>query len=155
MEALDRQLSIRARAFHAKLPFSSLDLLIIDEIGKNISGAGMDTKVIGRSVHPDRVPRDIKDRLSIRRIYIRDLTPETAGNAIGMGLADVMHVRIRDKIDFHCYLHQRRRLTARYDAVSMPTSFPSDHAALDSCCAIWVRLRLRSSGRHGFTTRFL
>ena len=130
VEALDRQLLIRARALHTKLPFSSLDLLVIDEIGKNISGAGMDSKVIGRSVHPDRVPRDIKDRLSIRRIYIRDLTAESAGNAIGMGLADVMHGRIRHKIDFNV-TYTNANTSLSYGAVNMPMSFPSDHAALE------------------------
>jgi len=130
VEALDRRLLIGARALHAKLPFSSLDLLMVDEIGKNVSGSGMDTKVIGRSVHPERVPRDIKDRISIRRIYIRDLTPESAGNAIGMGLADVMHGRIKDKIDFNV-TYTNASTSLAYGAVNMPMNFPSDHAALE------------------------
>jgi hypothetical protein len=121
---------VRARSLHAKLPFSSLDLLIVDEIGKNISGAGMDTKVIGRSVHSERVPLDIKDQINIRRIYIRDLTPESAGNAIGMGLADVMHGRIRDKIDFNV-TYTNARASLSYGAVNMPMNFPSDRAALE------------------------
>jgi hypothetical protein len=130
VEALDRRLLIRARTLHAKLPFSSLDLLIVDEIGKNISGAGMDTKVIGRSVHPERVPLGIKDRINIRRIYIRDLTPESAGNAIGMGLADVMHGRIRDKIDFNA-TYTNASASLSYGAANMPMNFPSDLAALE------------------------
>jgi len=95
VEALDRRLLLRARTLHAKLPFSSLDLLMVDEIGKNISGAGMDTKVIGRRVHHENRLRDISYNINIRRIYIRDIAPESAGNAMGMGLADVMHGRIK------------------------------------------------------------
>lgn len=130
LEALDRRLLLRARALGAKLPFSALDLLIVDEIGKNISGAGMDPKVIGRSVHSDHEPRGVKHGTSIRRIYIRDLTPESAGNAVGIGLADVMHGRIKEKIDFNVtYTNASTALAFR--AVRMPMAFFSDHAALE------------------------
>ena len=130
VEALDRRLLIRARALYAKLPFSSLDLLMVDEIGKNKSGAGIDARVIGRSVYPERVPLDIKDHLNIRRVHIRDLTPESAGNAIGMGLADVMHGRTKDKIDFNATC-TNASASLSYGAVNMPMNFPSDHSALE------------------------
>ena len=106
IEGMDRRLLARSRQLHPKLPFSSLDLLIVDEIGKNISGVGMDTKVIGRSVHPDRFPLEVERSIRIRRIYIRDLTPESEGNASGIGLADAMHERIGRKADFPRHLHQ-------------------------------------------------
>ncbi len=130
IEGLDRRLLARSRQLHPKLPFSSLDLLIVDEIGKNISGVGMDTKVIGRSVHPDRFPLDVERSIRIRRIYIRDLTPESEGNASGIGLADAMHERIGRKADFHVtYTNVRTALA--YVPARMPISFPSDRAALD------------------------
>jgi hypothetical protein len=75
----------KAQALLARLPIDDIDLLIIDRIGKNISGAGMDTNVIGRdiggyisSLHPngDIVPR-------VARIFVRDLTPESNGNGVG------------------------------------------------------------------------
>jgi hypothetical protein len=76
-----------ARRWMPSLPFAEIDVLIVDEIGKNISGAGMDPHVIGRGV--DGLPR--KHRHStIRAIYARGLTPESHGNAIGLGLADVV-----------------------------------------------------------------
>ena len=130
IEGMDRRLLARSRQLHPKLPFSSLDLLIVDEIGKNISGVGMDTKVIGRSVHPDRFPLEVERSIRIRRIYIRDLTPESEGNASGIGLADAMHERIGRKADFHVtYTNVRTALA--YVPARMPISFPSDRAALD------------------------
>ena len=129
IEALDRRLLARARQLHPTLPFSSLDLLIVDEIGKNISGVGMDTKVIGRSVHPDRFPLDVERSIRIRRIYIRDLTSESEGNASGVGLADAMHERVGRKADLHVtYTNVRTALA--YVPARMPISFPSDRAAL-------------------------
>jgi hypothetical protein len=130
VETLDRRLLTRARALHAKLPFPSLDLLIVDEIGKNVSGAGMDPKVIGRYVHPEHPPRDSEECIAIRRIYIRDLTPESAGNAIGMGLADLMHGRINEKIDFDI-TYTNASTSLAFGAVRMPMSFASDYAALE------------------------
>ena len=60
-----------ARPLVARLPFPKLDLLIVDELGKNVSGTGMDTKTVGRGVelHPGEAPQ-------IRLIYVRDLTPK-------------------------------------------------------------------------------
>ena len=130
VEALDRRLLLRARQLYPKLPFASLDLLIVDEIGKNISGSGLDTKVIGRPVHPDRAPRDVGDAIRIRRIYIRDLTPESEGNAIGMGLADVMHERIARKADLGA-MYTNSRTAYGYAAARMPMHFPSDREALE------------------------
>ena len=77
-----------ARASMARLPFLRLDLLIVDEIGKNISGAGMDTKVVGRALGmpPGEGP-------TISLIFARDLTAESGGNAVGVGHADIIHER--------------------------------------------------------------
>jgi len=84
-----------ARALMPRLPFRRLDLLIEDEMGKNISGAGMDTKVVGRAegMAPGEGP-------AISLIYARDLTSASGGNAVGMGNADLIHERFFRKIDF-------------------------------------------------------
>jgi hypothetical protein len=81
-----------ARAWMPALPFERIDALIIDEMGKNISGSGMDPNVIGRR-------EGIKPRQEARAIYVRSLTPETHGNAIGVGMADVVSYRLVNKID--------------------------------------------------------
>ena len=85
-----------AKANTGRLPFDRLDLLIVDEIGKNISGAGLDTGVIGRiMVYGQKEP----PKPDIKRIVILDITEESHGNAIGIGLADYTVKRVLDKID--------------------------------------------------------
>jgi len=130
IEELDRLLLLRARRMYSRLPFSELDLLIVDEIGKNIAGTGMDPKVIGRAPHPDVAPLRLENTTRIRRIYARDLTAESKGNANGMGLADVIHKRLFDKIDFPTtYTNGRTALS--FNPMRMPMHFDSDEAALE------------------------
>ena len=87
-----------ARAWCPQLPFRNVDLLLIDEFGKDISGAGMDTSVTGlkRIFCPeiaDQMPR-------VDKIFVRDLTPASKGNAMGIGLADVTTKRLIERINF-------------------------------------------------------
>jgi hypothetical protein len=97
LEAGERELLRKARAWMAKLPFDALDLLIVDEIGKEISGTGMDTNVIGRHAtlfeQPFTSPR-------ITFIVACDTSANTYGNANGIGLADFTTRRLADKIDW-------------------------------------------------------
>lgn len=81
----------------ARLPFDKVDMLIVDEIGKNISGAGMDTNVIGRKFNDHRATD--KDSVSAKLIFVRGLTPETHGNACGIGLAEFTNQRTVEQID--------------------------------------------------------
>ncbi len=92
---LDREpaLLARARALMARLPVADMDVLIVQEIGKNISGDGMDPNITGRYMAPVQGDR------TVRRIAVLDLTEETHGNATGIGLADVITQRVIDKID--------------------------------------------------------
>jgi hypothetical protein len=86
----------QARAWMPALPFASVDVLVVDAIGKNISGAGMDPNIIGRGVHGERM---LTCRSTVRAIYARDLTPESHGNATGIGLADVVSSRLVAAMD--------------------------------------------------------
>jgi hypothetical protein len=80
----------------ARLPFSSIDVLIVEEMGKNISGSGMDTNVIGRPTNPhEPFPNDPR----ILWIVALDLTEESYGNATGIGNADFTTRRLVDRID--------------------------------------------------------
>lgn len=80
-----------------KLPVEKLDVLVVDRIGKEISGSGMDTNIIGRlMIDTEEEP----ESPVIKRIVITDLTEGAHGNALGMGLADVMTERLRKKVDF-------------------------------------------------------
>jgi hypothetical protein len=96
METAEEALLVEARALMPVLPFDEIDLLIVDRLGKNISGAGMDPNVIGRGVqgYSGSLMREDRPAPFIRRIFVRDLTPETHGNAIGIGLADVTTTRL-------------------------------------------------------------
>ena len=86
-----------SRDLMPRIPVDEIDVLIIDEMGKDISGAGMDTNIIGRwmiSGEPE------PETPNIKRICILDLTPASHGNATAYGLADFMSKRLFDKIDF-------------------------------------------------------
>jgi hypothetical protein len=123
--ALDEEMLMLAKRLQPRLPFSRLDLLMVDEMGKNISGAGMDSKVIGRGVEGGR-----GDAPEITLIYPRDLTPEAGGNALGVGVADMIHERLYRKIDFEkMYVNARTSLNT--DVARLPMWFKTDHDALD------------------------
>jgi hypothetical protein len=98
LEQTEAELLKEAWTLLGRIPFDFLHLLIVDELGKEISGTGMDPNVIGRmyfSPNPEpKSPRYI-------RILVRDLTEKTAGNAVGMGLADFSTRRLANKINFH------------------------------------------------------
>jgi len=85
-----------AKSLMPSLPFKKLDVLVLQEMGKNISGTGMDPNIVGRYLIrnvPDRDP-------DIYRIVCLDLRAECHGNAMGVGIADVITKRLYDKIDF-------------------------------------------------------
>ena len=94
--AREPELLALAREWMPALPFPEVDVLIIDEIGKEISGTGMDTNIIGRGV--DLQPFRSR-RSAIRAIYVRGLTPGSHGNAVGIGLADIVSTRLVDAMD--------------------------------------------------------
>lgn len=78
----------------ARILFDDIDVLVVDKIGKDISGDGMDPNVTGRFCVPH-----IKGNLSVQHIAVLDLTENTHGNCNGLGLADVTTKRLVDKID--------------------------------------------------------
>ena len=92
----DMDLLQKARGLMGRVPFKKVDLLIVDEIGKNISGAGMDSNVTGRIMHP-ATPEPTEKQFA--RIFVRDLTPQSEGNGLGMGAADFVSKRLVDKLD--------------------------------------------------------
>jgi len=97
IEAEEPQLLELARANMPKLPMDTLDLLIVDEMGKDISGLGMDPNVIGRlKIRGESEPASP----NIKVIVVRDLSSGAHGNVIGMGLADIATRRLYEKIDF-------------------------------------------------------
>ena len=108
IERREEELFAEATALMPRLPVDQIDLLIVDRMGKNISGTGMDPNVIGRGVHgystlfsEQRASRSLSPRHVpvIRRIFVRELTAETHGNAIGIGLADFTTRRLVESMD--------------------------------------------------------
>jgi hypothetical protein len=95
-EATERVLLVRAKELMPRIPFGKLDILIVDEMGKEISGSGMDPNVIGRRMvfgEPELASP------VITRIVVRDLSAKTYGSGIGIGLADFTTKRLVDKLD--------------------------------------------------------
>lgn len=116
------------KSWMARLPAPEIDVLILDQIGKNISGAGMDTKVINRSVHAEYNPFPNTPR--IHRIFIRDLSENTYGNGVGLGMADVVHDRLLAGIDWKpTYINSLTASTPA--AIRTPIHFPSDRQCLE------------------------
>jgi hypothetical protein len=92
----EKDLLKRAKDIMPRLPFKQMDILVLDEIGKNISGSGMDPNVTGRLYFIGSPPLQ---EPKITRIFVRDLTLETEGNAIGIGYAEYTTKRLVKKID--------------------------------------------------------
>ncbi len=91
------QLLAEAREAMPRLLVQDIDLLIIEQIGKDISGTGMDTNVVGRMMLPGIKEPEVP---GVSRIVVLDLTERTHGNASGMGLADIVTRRLFEKIDY-------------------------------------------------------
>jgi hypothetical protein len=117
-----------ARKRMPRLPFDDADLVIIDKIGKNISGTGMDTNVVGRKFNdraagPDEYPK-------VLQLYVRGLTNQTAGNASGIGIAeycrsDLVRQIDLDKTRVNC-------LTALHiSGAAIPANWETDREILD------------------------
>ncbi len=132
IESAEDALLAEARALMPLLPFEEIDLLIVDRIGKNISGAGMDPNVIGRSIHgySSMLARDERPAPFIRRIFVRDLTPETHGNAIGIGMADVTTARLVRAMDSRAtFINSLTAMTPQ--SAKVPIHFETDREAID------------------------
>ncbi len=128
LEAGERRLLKDARKWMARLPFSDLDVLVVEEVGKNISGAGMDPNVIGRTLHTfENFPRDPR----ILRIVALDLTEVTMGNATGIGNADFTTKLLAGKIDWRKTSINVLTSSAP-NAAMLPLTFETDQVAVES-----------------------
>jgi hypothetical protein len=128
-------LFLRSQQLLPRIPFSYIDLLIVDELGKEISGTGMDTNVIGRGVFgfiSSLRPQDSPE-IHISRIFVRDLTPATNGNAIGIGLADFTTTRLVNSINRE-YTYTNVLTSLGLACAKIPLYFDTDREALE--CAI-------------------
>src|SRR5438093_5109807 len=131
IEAREKELLEEARQLMPRLPFDDIDVLIVDRLGKNISGSGMDPNVTGRWVHgySTSLADDNRQSPRIRRIFVRDLTPETHGNAIGIGFADITTTRLVNAMDKGVtYINALTSLTP--NGAKIPIYFDTDREAI-------------------------
>lgn len=126
IEAVETDLLKMARACLPTLPMDEIDLLIIDEMGKDISGEGIDPNVVGRDVCSYGAKRT---RPKITRIFVRDLTEGSEGSGLGIGQADFTTQRLVDKIDFQ--VTSINCLTSCCPESGMvPLTYPNDREAI-------------------------
>lgn len=98
-EEREKKMLLQARKWMPKLPFERVDVLIVDAIGKNISGAGLDTNVVGRKFNDHKAADD--EFPKVKKIWVRSLTEETHGNAAGIGMAEFASRRAIDQTNWH------------------------------------------------------
>ncbi len=133
-ESREEELLVLAKRWLAHLPLREADLLIIDEIGKDISGAGMDTNIVGRK-RAFRLQPGPSDQPIMRLIFVRDLTPKTHGNAAGIGLADFTTTRLVKNMNYQATVINC--LTAGYpEGAYLPVHFETDREVLNAALAI-------------------
>ncbi len=119
----------RAKALMPSLPFPEIEVLVVRQMGKNISGTGMDPNIVGRLMIP-RQPEDFGGP-DIALITVLDLTETTHGNANGIGLANVTTARVVKKIDWHAtYTNSLTAGILGMQRTSLPITMVSDQTAL-------------------------
>jgi len=139
MEQREEELLRLVKSWMGRIPMD-LDVLILDEIGKNISGAGMDTKVVNRGVYGEYNPWPNAPR--IERIFIRGLSDLSYGNGVGLGMADVITDRLLEKIDWNPT--RINSLTASTPAaIRTPVHFATDRECIERIAPTVGRIDLK------------
>jgi hypothetical protein len=134
LRAEEAALLEEARARLPRLPFDQVDVLVVGVLGKNISGSGMDPNVIGRWSRG--LPDGAAGGTQATRVVVLDVTPESHGNAIGTGLADVTTARLFRKLDLPA-MYANSLTAAHLEGAKLPVIMENDRmaiaAAIKSC----------------------
>jgi len=139
MEQREEELLRLVKSWMGRIPMD-LDVLILDEIGKNISGAGMDTKVVNRGVYGQYNPWP--DAPRIERIFIRGLSDLSYGNGVGLGMADVITDRLLNKIDWNpTWINSLTASTPA--AIRTPVHFATDRECIERIAPTVGRIDLK------------
>jgi hypothetical protein len=132
-EPVEERLLVRAKEWLARLPFHEADLLVIDEIGKEISGSGMDTNVVGRKRALKSQP--VENQPAMRFIFIRGLSAHTHGNAAGLGFADFTTTRLVKSMNYRATVINC--VTSGYpEGANLPVHYDTDREVLDAALSI-------------------
>lgn len=129
----------RAQSLMPRLPLDEIDLLIVDQIGKEISGTGMDTNIIGRDITGYSTSLHLSSQVTPRilRIFVRDLSPATNGNGIGLGLADFTTNRAVRALDLRA-MYINATTSMGLHPAKIPIHFETDREALQEALATIV-----------------
>jgi len=133
LESVEERLLVKAKEWLARLPFQQADLLVIDEIGKEISGSGMDTNVVGRK----RALRNdsLANQPNMRYIFVRNLSKRTHGNAAGIGFADFTTTRLVQRMNYEAT--RLNCVTSGYpQGANIPPHFDEDRQAIEAALGI-------------------
>jgi hypothetical protein len=123
----------RARELMPRIPFGDLDVLVIDQLGKNVSGAGIDTNVVGRLRVVGQLEPEPK---AVTAIVVLDLTEASHGNAMGIGTADFTTARVLAKVDFEAtYANGLTAGVIGLRRVTIPYVMPTDLSAVSAAIA--------------------
>jgi len=127
-EDREKELLLLAKKWMPKLPFDAADILVLDEIGKDISGSGMDTNVVGRKYHDHQAAEGETPR--IKNIVVRGLTPATHGNASGIGMAEFCRTKLVQEMDAR--ITRINCITGGHSTGAMvPLDYETDREILD------------------------
>lgn len=133
----EEKLFSKAASLLARLPFDEIDLLIVDQLGKEISGSGMDTNVIGRDISGYSASLHAENgaiKPHIYRIFVRDLTHATNGNGSGIGLADFTTSRVVKALDLK-YTYVNAMTSIGLLPAKIPIYFDNDREVLQQAIA--------------------
>jgi hypothetical protein len=132
-ESVEERLLVQARSWLPRLPWREADLLIVDEIGKEISGSGIDTNVVGRKRSLPRLEPEGQPQM--RFIFVRGLSAHTHGNAAGIGVADFTTTRLVRAMNYQATVINC--LTAGYPSgANLPVHFDTDREVINAALAI-------------------
>ncbi len=135
----EEELLIKAKQLMPRILFDQIDVLVVGEIGKNISGSGMDSNIIGRSACDPLLQFEAAP--NINKIVVLNLTKETNGNATGIGLADFTTTKVVEQIDFSA-LYANATTAIEIGGAKLPVMMPNDRKAIVTA--------IRTAGKRDF-----
>ena len=131
-ESRERELLALARQWMARLPFDRVDVLLVDRIGKDISGTGLDTNVVGRKFNDHQAVEG--EWPKVKLIGLRGLTTKTHGNAVGLGIAEFCKTRLLREMDLPA-TRLNALVAGHISAAMLPLDYETDAEMLDHMLA--------------------
>jgi len=128
-ETREKELLLLAKKWLPRLPFGHVDVLLIDKMGKNISGVGFDANVVGRKFDDHKAVEG--EFPKVKRIAVRGLTKESHGNAVGIGLAEFCKSQLLRETDFQA-VRLNALISGHISAGMIPLDYQTDREMLEA-----------------------